>query len=205
MPSTTRSKTKKSKKASVGSKKPYIRMAFEAIMHTKHAGKGASRAKIANYIKANYDNIASGAQFNTCLRKALNDGIARGVLEHGATEQRFKITNLGRKENKESNVSKKFDAETEEKKAKKEAKRKKAADKKKKAAEKKKKAEAAKKKKAAAAKKKKASSKKKNTRSSSSKKSTSSSKKGKKSTKKSTSKATGTRKSLRRSTRRHNK
>ena len=105
----TRSKKKaaaKKKKKTSSGKKPYIRMAFEAIMHTRHAGKGASRAKIANYLKANYGDtgIAEGAQFNTCLRKALQDGIARGVLEFGATEQRYKITNLGRKENNDLGV-----------------------------------------------------------------------------------------------------
>eukprot|EP01083_Nonionella_stella_P021047 58359_1 len=150
----TRSKTKKEKK----DKKPYIRMAFEAIVHTKHGGKGVSRQKIANYIKANYDNVAEGSHFNTALRRALYDGLARGVLVEGATRQRFKITTLGRKENKQTNSSTKFDAEDEKKKERK-ARRaaKKAAEKKKKAAATKKKKEAAaKKKKAAAAKKKKA-------------------------------------------------
>eukprot|EP01083_Nonionella_stella_P289401 984787_1 len=139
----TRSKTKKEKK----DKKPYIRMAFEAIVHTKHGGKGVSRQKIANYIKANYDNVAEGSHFNTALRRALYDGLARGVLVEGATRQRFKITTLGRKENKQTNSSTKFDAEDEKKK---ERKARRAA---KKAAEKKKKAAATKKKKEAAAKK----------------------------------------------------
>lgn len=140
MPSTTRSKaakaakakkakeakSKKGKKRSSSKKKastprnpPYIRMVFEAISHTRHAGKGVSRAKIANYIKDNYDNIAEGSQFNACLRRALNDGLDRGVLVHGETTQRYKVTDLGRKERAEENTSKKYDAEEEEKKRKK--------------------------------------------------------------------------------------
>eukprot|EP01084_Bolivina_argentea_P289550 497234_1 len=99
-------------------KQPYIRMAFEAIISTRHAGKGVSRAKIANYIKNNFDGIAEGAQFNSCLRRALYDGIDRGVLETGSTSQRFKITDLGRKEKKEKSLSKKFDVADERKKEK---------------------------------------------------------------------------------------
>ena len=138
MPSTTRSKAAKEKKAKAAKSKkgrksssrsrkasaprnpPYIRMVFEAISHTRHAGKGVSRAKIANYIKDNYDNIAEGAQFNSCLRRALNDGLDRGVLVNGETTQRYKITDLGRKERAEENTSKKYDAEEEEKRRKKE-------------------------------------------------------------------------------------
>lgn len=139
MPSTTRSKSKKNKKKTVPRNPPYIRMVFEAITSTRHAGKGVSRAKVASYIKANYENIAEGPQFNSCLRRALKDGIDRGVLENGETIQRYKITNLGRKERSEKNESKKYDIEEEEEKAKKEEKKRKAAEKKRKAAEKKRK------------------------------------------------------------------
>eukprot|EP01084_Bolivina_argentea_P064969 118434_1 len=141
MPS-TRSKTKKESEAEGPKKQPYIRMAFDAIVHTKHGGKGVSRQKIANYIKTNFE-VTPGSHFNTALRKALGDGIERGVLTPGATPQRYKITPLGRKENGEKNKSKKFDAEIEEKKARK-AKR---AAKKKQEAEKKRKTKAAAKKK----------------------------------------------------------
>ena len=83
-------------------------MVFEAIIHIKELHKGASRAKIASHIKSNYNNLARGAQFNTCLRKALHDGILRGVLEFGETKQRFKITDLGIKESNAPNLSEKW-------------------------------------------------------------------------------------------------
>ena len=138
----TRSKTKKSKKSKKNEPEkrdqmPYIRMAFEAIIKTRAGVKGSSRAAIANYIKANFDVKAEGAHFNASLRKALKDGIERGVIEEGSSIQRFKITKLGRKEEKESNLSKKYDIEEEEeaerkrKKAAKRAKAKKEATKKK--------------------------------------------------------------------------
>jgi len=110
-------------------------MVFEAISATHHAGKGVSRQKIAAYIKANWDNIAEGAHFNAALRHALKDGIDRGVLVQGETIQRWKITDLGRKERGEQKLSKKYDIDEEEKKEKKaKAAKKKAADKKKKEA-----------------------------------------------------------------------
>lgn len=93
---------------------PYIRMVFEAISATRHAGKGASRARIASYIKANWNDLADGAQFNSCLMRALHDGIERGVLIKGSSVQRFKITDLGRKERKATNYSRKYDIEHEE-------------------------------------------------------------------------------------------
>eukprot|EP00483_Globobulimina_turgida_P001532 UN01534 len=108
MPS-TRSKAK-SKKSSTNKKKPYIRMAFAAILHTKHGGKGVSRQKIASYIKSNFDSVAEGSAFNTALRKALKDGMLRGVLTAGSSSQRYKILPLGRREEKENDLSKKYDA-----------------------------------------------------------------------------------------------
>merc|ERR1712157_229764 len=113
-------------------------MVLEAIIETKEY-HGASRQKIANYIKANFEVKAEGAIFNNALRRALKDGMERGVLSEGLSIQRFKITKLGRKEDKEENLSKKYDAEEEEKRLKKEAKKKKAAEAKKKPAAKKKK------------------------------------------------------------------
>eukprot|EP01084_Bolivina_argentea_P166963 289852_1 len=89
-------------------KMPYIRMIFDAIEYTKAGRKGASRAAIANYIKNNFDSLAEGSRFNTALRKALNDGITRGVLIKGDTAQRYKITNLGKDEMNESNPSTKY-------------------------------------------------------------------------------------------------
>merc|ERR1712154_324490 len=96
MPSTRSQTKKKSKKQNKGHP-TYIRMAFEAIM-TQRSSKGMSRAMITNYIKANYDDIAEGSHFNAALRRALKEGIDRGVLEEGATSQRFKITKQGRME-----------------------------------------------------------------------------------------------------------
>eukprot|EP01084_Bolivina_argentea_P055143 101111_1 len=66
-------------------RKSYIRMAFDAR-------KG----------------VSDGAHFNTALRNALKSGISRGVLEHGITNQRFKLTVNGIKENKQCNNSKKY-------------------------------------------------------------------------------------------------
>eukprot|EP01084_Bolivina_argentea_P172895 299460_1 len=117
MPSSStpnRSRTKKKSR-----NPPYIRMVFEAITKTRHAGKGVSRAKIASYIKSNWDNIAEGTQFNSFLRRAIKNGMERGVLEEGQTNQRFKITDLGRKERKETNHNIKYDEEEERIKAKK--------------------------------------------------------------------------------------
>merc|ERR1712228_795636 len=118
----------------------FIRMAFEAISATRAGRKGASRQAIANYIKANFEVKSEGASFNSALRRALKDGIDRGVIEEGSSIARFKITDLGRRERK-SRTGVKFDIEEEEeeerrrKKAKK-AKAKKAAAKKKKASKK---------------------------------------------------------------------
>ncbi len=106
-------------------------MAFEAIAHTRHAGKGASRAAIANFIKGNYSVKAEGAHFNAALRGALNKAVDDGSLEHGSTTQRFKLTQKGRDARKPKPKRKK---------------KKKAAKKKKKPAKKKKKAPAKKKK-----------------------------------------------------------
>merc|ERR1712244_76158 len=53
--------------------------------------------------------VAEGSYFNTRLRKTLKDGIERGILEEGSSIQRFKITDLGRKERKEADGRKKYD------------------------------------------------------------------------------------------------
>eukprot|EP01084_Bolivina_argentea_P055145 101114_1 len=87
-------------------RKSYIRMAFDAITNTKHARKGVSRQAIANYIKQNFDDVSDGAHFTTALRNALKSGISRGVLVHGISNQRFKLTQKGNKENKQCNSRK---------------------------------------------------------------------------------------------------
>merc|ERR1712013_107559 len=82
-----------------------------------HAGKGASRARIASYINANYKGLAEGAHFNVALRKAIKDGMGRGVIVEGASKQRWKMTDLGRKERK-ADTKKKYSADDEKEKEK---------------------------------------------------------------------------------------
>ena len=64
MPTRSKTKAAAAKKKKASGKKPYIRMVFEAIVHTRHAGKGVSRAAIANYVKKNYGDtgIAAGTK-----------------------------------------------------------------------------------------------------------------------------------------------
>eukprot|EP01084_Bolivina_argentea_P129059 227996_1 len=85
----------------------YIGMALDAIVHTKHGAKGVSRFKITRYIERNYQ-VLLGSYFNATLRKALFDGIRRGVLIYGHTKERYKITKLGKKENNEKDKTKKY-------------------------------------------------------------------------------------------------
>eukprot|EP01084_Bolivina_argentea_P233238 392882_1 len=101
------SRATKTKKISKQKQKPFIRMAFHAIVHTKHGGKGVSRAAIATHIRTNFQVRSTGGRFNSALRNALNDGIQRGVLLHGSSKQRFKITPLGKKETKKKKRNKK--------------------------------------------------------------------------------------------------
>ncbi|MES1912771.1 MAG: hypothetical protein MHM6MM_004996 [Cercozoa sp. M6MM] len=77
-----------SKKASASPPK-YIDMVVMAIKEARDFTRGASRAKIASWIKSNYPQCDTGA-FNTALRNALNKGIEDGVLAQGETSQRFK-------------------------------------------------------------------------------------------------------------------
>jgi len=93
-----RATTKKSTGGSKGSHPTYMKMSLEAITKNSHFGKGLSRPAIANYIKGNYglgSNKDTGI-FNANLRKALADGVTKGFLEHGESEQRFKLTDKGR-------------------------------------------------------------------------------------------------------------
>jgi len=90
------STSKRSKKTTLAAHPTFRQMILEAIAGSHHAGKGASRSLIANYIKANYKGLSDGAVFNAHLRKALNEGVDKGVLEHGETPQRFKFTASGK-------------------------------------------------------------------------------------------------------------
>ena len=49
-------------------------MVFEAIIEKKDK-KGVSRPAIANYIKANFDNLAQGRMFNSVLKRMFNSDI----------------------------------------------------------------------------------------------------------------------------------
>jgi len=96
-----KAKTKRtSKKAGTPAHPPFRKMILEAIAGTHHAGKGASRTSIANYIKENYKGLSDGAAFNSHLKKALLDGVAKKILEQGETLQRFKLTVSGKNERK---------------------------------------------------------------------------------------------------------
>ena len=138
----------------------YKFMIFEAIASQRTAGKGASRAAIANYIQSTY-KVKAGAAFNTALRRALAAGIKSGVIAQGASAQRFKMTESGRTERKNANKPKpkKKTKKKVTKTKKKTTKKKKKTTKKKKVS--KKKEQVTEKKKAASKKKKKASKKKK--------------------------------------------
>jgi len=76
----------------------YIKMILEAIAKQSYFGKAISRPAIANYIKANYKVGENNAFFNVSLRKALQDGIAKGLLQYGETVSRFKLNDAGRKQ-----------------------------------------------------------------------------------------------------------
>jgi len=71
---------------------------LEAIAKQSYFGKAISRPAIANYIKANYKVGENNAFFNVSLRKALQDGIAKGLLQYGETVSRFKLNDAGRKQ-----------------------------------------------------------------------------------------------------------
>merc|ERR1712204_106044 len=55
--------------------------------------KGISRQAIARWIQINC-NKEGGAQFNTCLRKAIEKGMKEGLLKAGSTDARYKIGEL---------------------------------------------------------------------------------------------------------------
>ena len=74
----------------------YMAMAVEAIVKHSHFGHGASRQAIANHIKSTY-KLEGSAAFNSALRRALQKGLADGMLEHGDSVQRFKLSAKGRK------------------------------------------------------------------------------------------------------------
>ena len=50
----------------------------------------------------------TGGAFNSHLRKVLSDGLNNGILVKGATSQRYKLTDLGKRERKEKNYYKKL-------------------------------------------------------------------------------------------------
>ncbi len=78
------------KNAAPTKKHSFIFMICTAIKAIKQYHGGASRQAIANYIIKNYGKTA-GAMFNAALRKAIANGIAKGVLKQGATSMRFKL------------------------------------------------------------------------------------------------------------------
>ena len=80
-------------------------MVLDALNMHKNTKEGTSRASIANCIKGKY-KLKGGSVFNAALRKALQSGIESGIFEHGATKQRFKLTNKGREELNIKNKSK---------------------------------------------------------------------------------------------------
>eukprot|EP01083_Nonionella_stella_P191364 708383_1 len=84
----------------------YKAMVLEAIASKKYARSGVSRAAIANYIQSNY-NLEAGARFNSSLRAALGSGMTAGILVHGDTAQRYKLTDAGKQEIKDANKQKK--------------------------------------------------------------------------------------------------
>eukprot|EP01084_Bolivina_argentea_P279105 477103_1 len=86
-------------------------MIMAAIAANTNRAKGASRAAIANYIKATY-KMGGNANFNAHLRRALAAGLAAGVLQQGSTNQRFKMTDAGRKVRKDANKPKKAKKKT---------------------------------------------------------------------------------------------
>eukprot|EP01083_Nonionella_stella_P191363 708382_1 len=124
----------------------YKVMALEAIASKKYNRSGVSRAAIASYIQSNH-NLEAGARFNTSLRAALASGVSAGILVHGDTVQRYKLTDAGKQEIKDANKPKKSKKKVVKKKKKTPKKKKKPASKKKKKVTKKK--SASKKKKAA--------------------------------------------------------
>ncbi len=76
----------------------YLVMVYTAVGENKDKIKGASRAAIASYIKSNYDGLAEGARFNATLRRTLKDGVENDLLEHGASHQRYKVTDKGKED-----------------------------------------------------------------------------------------------------------
>ena len=150
--------TKKAAKKSAPAHPPYQVMVFAAIAASSHFGHGVSRASIANHIQGN-NKVSSGAMFNSALRRCLASMIAKGLVEHGDTNQRFKLTKAGQEARKPKKVKKKKKVAKKKKPTKK--KKKKTTKKKKKTTTKKKKKTTTKKKKSATKKKKAASKKKK--------------------------------------------
>merc|ERR1712204_46116 len=82
--------------------------------------KGISRQAIARWIQINC-NKEGGAQFNTCLRKAIEKGMKEGLLKAGSTDARYKIGELPKPKkvvkktnSKKKNSSKKEDRFEEE-------------------------------------------------------------------------------------------
>ncbi|MES1910533.1 MAG: hypothetical protein MHM6MM_003111 [Cercozoa sp. M6MM] len=67
----------------------YIDMVVMAIKDARDFTRGASRAKIASWIKTNYPKCDNAA-FNAALRNALSKGLETGVLAQGETPRRFK-------------------------------------------------------------------------------------------------------------------
>ena len=108
LPKTNTANGYKKKKKAKKNTKPYRRMIIEAISKIRHGGKGVSRAKIAAYLKKESEVKLTGGAFNSHLRKVLSDGLNNGILVKGATSQRYKLTDLGKRERKEKNYYKKL-------------------------------------------------------------------------------------------------
>ena len=85
----------KKKAAPKQSSRPsYRMMVMNAIAAQSHFGHGASRAAIANYIKAN--NQVGQQSFTANVRRALNGLMDDKMIVHGDTVQRYKLTDKGR-------------------------------------------------------------------------------------------------------------
>ena len=88
---------KKSNSPKKAARPSYKMMVLTACATLSHFGRGVSRQAIAKYVAENYE-VSEGSYFNTALRTALRKGIENGLLQHGDTKQRFKLTAAGRAE-----------------------------------------------------------------------------------------------------------
>ena len=84
------------KKKAAASHPTYRDMIRKAIGGSRPGPQGASRAKIKNYILANF-KVTNGAHTNGAIRRALASGMADGFFRAGATAQRFKLGDAAKK------------------------------------------------------------------------------------------------------------